>query len=53
MLLFKLLNPPFVNLVDGDRIEIVQLLASSPHRSNQIGIIETREVLRDGLPGLG
>ena len=58
MLLFIFLNPPFVNLVDRHRIEIVQLLASSPHRCDQIGSFETREVLvqvghRIGISGGG
>ena len=51
MLLFILLNPPFVNLVDWHRIEIVQFLASSPHRCNEVGCFKTREVLRNGLSG--
>ena len=44
-------DPTFVYFMDGDRVEIMQLFAPSPHRGNQVGVFKPREVLRDRLAG--
>lgn len=49
-LLFKFPNPAFVNLVDWNRVEVVQLFPSLPLDRNQIGVFQQAKVLRDRLP---
>src|SRR6266404_2507022 len=44
-------DPPFADLMDRHRVEIVQLLAAVFEGGDQIGFFENPEVFCDGLPG--
>ncbi len=46
---FVFLNPTLVDLVDGDGVEIVQFLAPTADRRNEVGVLQAPEVLRDRL----
>ncbi len=48
-LLFIFLNPTLVDLVDGDGVQIVQLLAPPADGRNEVGVLQAAEVLRDRL----
>src|SRR6266481_3232500 len=43
-------DPPLADLMDRHRIEIVQLLAAMPERSDEVGVFQDSKVLRHGLP---
>jgi hypothetical protein len=43
-------NPPGVDFVNRDWVEVVQLFASPADGGHQVGAFEPLEVLRDGLP---
>lgn len=45
----KFLNPTLVDLVDGDGVKIVQLLAPPADGRNEVGVLQAAEVLRDRL----
>ena len=47
--MFELSNPAFVNVVNGNGIEVVELFASLPLDRNEIRIFQQTEMLRDGL----
>ncbi len=44
-------NPAFSDLVDGDGVEIVELLPTLSDRRHEVGGLEDRQVLADGLAG--
>lgn len=44
-------NPALGDLVDGDRIEVVQLFTSPADCGNEVGVLQTPEVLRYRLTG--
>src|SRR5213592_2545128 len=46
----EFLDPPLADLMDRNRIEIVQLLAAMPERADEVGRLENRKVLRHRLP---
>ena len=48
--LFEFLYPAHVDLVDGNRVEVVQLLPSPPFDGDEIRCFEQPEVLCDRLP---
>src|SRR5690606_24998483 len=39
-------DPAFADLMDGRRIEVVQLLAASPRREHEVGASQNRQMLR-------
>src|SRR3954468_24891820 len=43
-------DPPFADLMDRDRVEIMQLLAAMPERGDEVGRLENPKVFRNGLP---
>src|SRR5512132_631499 len=43
-------DPAVVNLVNGHRVEVVELFAPPPHRGDQIRVFEHAKMLGDGLP---
>jgi hypothetical protein len=43
------LNPTLVYLVDGDRVEVVELFAPPADGRNKVGVLQSPEVLRDRL----
>ena len=45
------IDPALADLVDGRGVEVVQLLATAPHRRHQVRRFEHREMLADRLPG--
>src|SRR4030042_2665657 len=47
----ELLDPTLVDLVNGDRVEVVQFFAPPANRRNQVGVLQSPEVLRDRLAG--
>src|SRR5882757_7116192 len=49
----EFLDPPLADLMDRQRIEIVQLLAAMPERGDEVGRLENRKVLCHRLPGHG
>ena len=51
MLTLVFCDPAFVYFMDGDRVEIVELLTPSSHRGNQVGVFKPREVLCHRLAG--
>ncbi|SKV23392.1 Uncharacterised protein [Mycobacteroides abscessus subsp. abscessus] len=46
---FELVDPPFLNFVQRNRIEIVQLLAAMSHGADQVGGFEYAQMLGRGL----
>lgn len=44
-------DPAFVELVEGDGIEEVELLTATPSGGDEVGVFEDFEVLGDGLTG--
>src|SRR5215213_5606452 len=49
----EFLDPAFADLVDRNRIEIVQLLAAMPERGDEVGRFKNPKVLCDRLPRHG
>src|SRR5215213_6732081 len=49
----EFLDPAFADLMDRNRIEVVQLLAAMPERGDEIGRFEDPKVLCDRLPRHG
>src|ERR1700730_16427909 len=45
------LDPTFIDLVERNRIEVMQLFSPPADRRHQVGSLESREVLRDRLAG--
>ena len=43
-------DPPFADLMDRHRVQIVQLLAAMPERGDEVGRFENSKVLCYGLP---
>ena len=41
----ELVDPPFLHLVDGHGVEVVELLPASPQRGHEVGAFEDVEVL--------
>src|SRR5215472_6722403 len=48
---FILANPAIRDFVDGNRIEVVELLASAPDRGDEIRSLEDQEMFGDRLSG--
>ncbi len=48
-LLFVFLNPTPVDLVDGDGVQIMELLAPPANGRNEVGVLQAPEVLCDRL----
>ena len=48
---FELRDPAFVDLVERDRVEVVELLPAVPDGRDQPGGLEHGKVLCDALPG--
>ena len=46
-----LADPPFVDLLDRDRVEVVELLPALPSRGDDAGVLQDAEVLGDAEPG--
>src|SRR5262245_22241654 len=46
---FEFLHPAVVDLVDGHRVQVVELLAPPPRRADETRLLEQREVLRHRL----
>jgi hypothetical protein len=48
---FVFADPAFVDVVDGDGVEVVELFAAVPDGGDEVGVLEEAEVLGDGLAG--
>ena len=48
---FESLDPALLDLVNRDRVEVMELLAPPPDRRHQVRGLQGREVLRDRLAG--
>lgn len=46
-----LADPAFGDVVDGDGVEVVDLLAAPPERDDEIGVFEDAEVFGGSLAG--
>jgi hypothetical protein len=46
-----LIDPSFSNLIDRDRVEVVEPFSTSPDGGDEIGRFKNREVLADRLTG--
>src|SRR5580698_725573 len=44
-------DPPLINFVERDRIEVMQFLAALPYRGDEIGFFKDDEMFGDGLTG--
>ena len=42
-------DPPLIDIVNGDRIEVVELFAAAPDDCDEVGLLEDFEVLGDSL----
>src|SRR6267154_3977616 len=49
----EFLDPPFADLMDRHRVDVVQLLAAMPERGDEVGLFENPKVLCYGLPRHG
>src|ERR1700761_1559877 len=46
----EFLDPPLADLMDRDRVEVVQLLAAVLVGGDKVSLLENDEMFRDGLP---